>query len=117
MKRHVMLLAVFAVLGSFGAGCGPATDEPAPEASTPTTEQMPSAEATPDDGEVTQMARNCQTTCSGVTASGATCSVIGFGATTFLGGCTKACRFARADADANAASYGCQLTTCTDVCR
>ncbi|MCP3144312.1 hypothetical protein [Pyxidicoccus xibeiensis] len=117
MMRHVMLLAVFAVLGSFSAGCGPATDDPAPETGAPTTEQLPSEEATPDDGEVTQMARNCQTTCSGVKATGESCSVIGFGSTTFLGGCTKACRFARADADANASSSGCILSTCSDVCR
>ncbi|WNG33747.1 hypothetical protein F0U61_08975 [Archangium violaceum] len=118
MKRHVMLLAVFSVLGFFGAGCGPATDDPAPQAGDPTTEQLPPDEAASDnDRPVEQLARNCQTTCSGVTATGESCSVVGFGSTTFLGGCTKACRFARADADANASSYGCQLTTCSDVCR
>jgi len=46
------------------------------------------------------MAKNCKTTCTGTNnSSGATCGVVGFGSTTFLGGCTKACRFARQDAD------------------
>jgi hypothetical protein len=73
---------------------------------------------TSSEGEVEAFARNCQTTCSGTsTATGGSCGVVGFGSTTFLGGCTKACRFAREDADSKAVAAGCVLTSCNDYCR
>ncbi|TQF16808.1 hypothetical protein FJV41_06545 [Myxococcus llanfairpwllgwyngyllgogerychwyrndrobwllllantysiliogogogochensis] len=115
MKRHVMLLAVLGILGFGGAGCGPG-EEPRETPSGETTEQVPGEETSSEENNVEQFARNCKTTCSGITASGGTCGVVGFGSTTFLGGCKKACRFARQDADAKAASYGCQLTQCSDAC-
>lgn len=115
MKQYVIGLLILAVLGVGGASCGPGSEVP----ETPpgeTSEPLPPDETSSEDGTVEQFARNCKTTCSGITASGGTCGVVGFGATTFLGGCKKACRFARQDADAKAASYGCQLTQCSDAC-
>ncbi|MFY2558085.1 hypothetical protein ACN469_10675 [Corallococcus terminator] len=115
MKRHVMLLAILGVLGFVGPGCGPGLEqqEAPPEE---TTEQVPGEETSSEENNVEQFARNCKTTCTGVNSSGATCGVVGFGSTTFLGGCKKACRFARQDADAKAGSYGCQLHQCSDAC-
>ncbi|MCK8500523.1 hypothetical protein [Myxococcus fulvus] len=115
MKRHVVWLAILAVLGSGFVGCGPGTEVPEVPAGE-TAEPPASEEVSSEDRPVEAFARNCKTTCSGFTASGGTCNVVGFGATTFLGGCKKACRFARQDADAKAASYGCQLAQCSDAC-
>jgi hypothetical protein len=126
MKRQVLLVAVLGLLGFFGGGCGPAVDDAddaAPQMSEQVPMESPAETGTPvaedeaTEGEVRAFARNCQTTCSGIRSTGETCGVVGFGSTTFLGGCTKACRFARQDADAKAVAAGCQLTTCTDYCR
>lgn len=118
MKRHVIVLAVFGVLGFFGAGCGPTMDDSAPMGGDPTTEPRPADDVTSEeDREVHQMAKNCQSTCPGVRADGSACSIVGFGATTFLGGCKKACRFAREDAVSKQGPQGCTISSaCSDVC-
>jgi hypothetical protein len=128
MKRQALLLAVCGVLGFFGVGCGPTTDDSTPQAGDQSTEESPSQVGTPDensqgggssdDREVHEMARNCTTTCTAVRIdTGAACAnVIGYGSTTFLGGCTKACRFAHQDAESNAAAASCRLTGCADSC-
>jgi hypothetical protein len=111
MKRQALLLMCCGFLSFLGVGCGPAVDEPAPQTEEQTNEDS-------QDGEVHALARNCKVECSAVNIStGAACSPFtGFGSTTFLGGCTKACRFAIEDAQGQAAQSGCRLTTCSKTC-
>lgn len=122
MKRQALLVAVCVLLGFSGFGCGAPVDDPAPQTGEQTSGGQPDT-GTPtegnesSDGEVEALARNCKTTCTGKKATGEACGVVGFGSTTFLGGCTKACRFARSDADSKASAYGCELTTCSDSCQ
>ena len=117
MKRHVMLLTLVSVLGILVAGCGPSPERPEPEDAVSAPEALPDEEtSSQEDPAVEQFARNCKTTCTGQTSSGGSCFVVGFGSTTFLGGCRKACRFARGDADAKATASGCHLAACSDHC-
>lgn len=71
------------------------------------------------DGEVEPLARNCTVTCNAVNISTEEACVpfTGFGSTSFLGGCRKACRRARQNAEGSAAAAGCRLTACTENCR
>ncbi|WP_043428401.1 hypothetical protein [Cystobacter fuscus] len=127
MKKQILMLSLCGLMGFLGAGCGGATEEPAPQASeqspaggqpeaVPPADDSQGASTAGEDGGVTAMAKNCQTTCTGHNSSGATCGVVGFGSTTFLGGCTKACRFARQDADTKAQTNGCFIESCNDQC-
>jgi hypothetical protein len=127
MKKHILMLSLCGLMGFLGAGCGGSTEEPAPQASEQTpvggqpeaaapTDDPQGAAAPEEDGGVKAMAKNCQTTCSGHNSSGEACGVVGFGSTTFLGGCTKACRFARQDADTKAQTSGCFIESCNDQC-
>ena len=128
MARKLLMVAAFALLGCFGVGCGPAVDDTTPRLG----EQVPennssgdcepapdelSKDGPPSDHEVVAMARNCKVTCYGTNASGTSCSVFGFGSTSFLGGCTKACRRAYEDAQQNAAASGCIISYCTESCQ
>ncbi|MET0406340.1 MAG: hypothetical protein ABW123_28230 [Cystobacter sp.] len=119
MKKQLLMLSLCGLVGFLGgAACGVSTGEMDADEQTPITE--PATDATQadasKDGRVEAMAKNCQTTCTGRRADGSTCGVIGFGSTTFLGGCTKACRFARQDADTKSQQSGCQLEACNDQC-
>lgn len=70
-----------------------------------------------DDSDAT-LGKECTATCSVVqTAAGAFCpsSIGGFGSTTFLGGCDKACRKARADASGQLGP-GCAIFNCDLAC-
>jgi hypothetical protein len=128
MKKQILMLSLCGLMGFLGAGCGGSTEEPAPQESeqvpfgeqpeaTPPADDSQSASTSGEDGGVTAMAKNCKTTCTGTNnSSGATCGVVGFGSTTFLGGCTKACRFARQDADTKAQTSGCSIQSCNDEC-
>lgn len=127
MKRYVALLAVCGLLGVTGVGCGGTQEEtlPNPEQQAPEEKQPDTVspeEGTqgeqPNDGKVHQQARNCQTTCTAVRFdTGGQCAPItGFGSTTFLGGCTKACRFAHDDAQSQAAAASCRIVSCNDQC-
>ncbi|QSQ17086.1 hypothetical protein [Myxococcus landrumensis] len=116
MKRHVLWLTLLGVLGITSLGCGPGAPdgwEPPPGE---TSEALSAEEVSSEETGDAEFARNCMTTCTGITSSGSACGVVGFGSTTFLGGCRKACRFARRDADAKAATYGCQLQQCSESC-
>lgn len=130
MARKLLILVVFAFLGCFGVGCGPTADDSTPqsEEQAPETAEngsseedcapaQPSENAAPSDGKVVALARNCKVTCYGAKTDGTSCSVFGFGSTSFLGGCTKACRRAYEDAQQNAASSGCVISYCTESCQ
>jgi hypothetical protein len=125
VTRHAILVSL-GLLWVVGSGCGPTDspqDQPLQEQASEessleagTTEESPnSSQAAGDDPVPT--ARNCTATCSGVKSTGESCSVLGFGSTTFLGGCTKACRRAMEDANAKAAVIGCILSYCSTSCR
>ena len=128
MRRQVFLLTVCGFLSFFGVGCGAAVDDPAPRTDEQASEESQSEAGAPNedslgdqssDGEVEAFARNCKTTCTAVRlGTGEACApVIGYGHTTVFGGCKKACRFARQNAEANAAADSCRLTGCTDHCQ
>ncbi len=59
------------------------------------------------------LAKTCNVTCTVVALGSDPCptTISGTGATTFLGGCTKACNKARGDA-ATKLPVGCQINTC-----
>ncbi|WP_342380435.1 hypothetical protein NVS55_12540 [Myxococcus stipitatus] len=117
MKRPVLWLALLGVLGIVSLSCGPAAPDGQETPPGETSETLSSEELSSEAMDDAEFARNCKVTCTGKTSSGADCGVVGFGSTTFLGGCSKACRFARRDADAKAATYGCQLWDCSEICR
>jgi hypothetical protein len=128
MARKLLLVAVFALLGCLGTGCGPTAEDSSPQPGEQASENGSSEDCAPapdelsenidpSDREVVAMARNCKVTCYGATAGGTTCSVFGFGSTSFLGGCTKACRRAYEDAQQNAAASGCIISYCTESCQ
>ncbi len=117
MKRQALLVIGFCFLGFLNVGCGPIVDEPTPQTEEQAPAENPADEAS--DGDVQALARTCIVQCSAVNIStGAACSPFtGRGSTTFLGGCTKACRFAWQDIEGQAAQAGCRLTTCSESCR
>jgi hypothetical protein len=126
MFWKALLLSLCGFLSVSVIGCGGPEDTQVPPAEEQAAEgQQPEAGASEEgqgqapEGEVRAQARNCQTTCTAVRVdTGEACaSVVGYGYTTFLGGCTKACRFARENAEANAAAAGCRLVSCADSCR
>lgn len=70
--------------------------------------------------ELVEKRRNCSTVCTVEGHPDLACpaTIGGFGRTTFLGGCKKACGFARDDAAAKIAQAfpGCVTSVCTDSC-
>lgn len=86
-------------------GCGPAEEAPLPEPE-------------PERGRVEALAHNCQTACGArKIITGAACQdFTGFGDSTYVGGCAKACKTARRAAETKAASVGCEVLLCTDSC-
>lgn len=135
MKLHGILVSVCVSLCAVGAGCGgtsedmsPATQaqhlpEQSPSEVVPPAEQSQGEAAeegqVQQEGDMHKMARNCTVQCAAVNVStGVACeAVYGTGSTTFLGGCNKACRFAREDAAVNAMKSSCRLTSCAETCR
>ena len=134
MKMRRILLLVCGVLGIGVIACSEVVDD-----STPTDESSevdvakgdrpevgaaelaepelaePAEPAEPADDNVSTLAATCTQTCSAVyNSTGASCGTFyGYGRTTFLGSCQKACNKAYENAAQQAAAVGCRLTYCT----
>jgi hypothetical protein len=101
-------------------GCGP--EEPSPGAQP---DEQPPAETTPETdsteeeapGDVQAQGKQCTATCTVVrnpiVAAWCPATVSGYGRTTFLGGCNKACNKAREQAQATALPEGCGIQQCS----
>ena len=129
MKRCSLLLSICTALCLSIAGCGAEKDdseappaEPPVEQGSPdtdTSQQQPPGEQEPGEGQVQAQGKSCTATCTVQNYGTGTCpaTVVGYGRTTFLGGCNKACNKAIEDAYSKALPAGCVIYQCgTDGC-
>lgn len=124
MKRYSLLLSLWTALGFALVGCGTTEDDADPRS----TEQTPgqgqpevgNPETTPDEqgagsGEVVALGKSCWATCTVQNVDpNVWCpsTISGYGSTSFLGGCTKACNKADGDA-ASKLPPGCVIYSCS----
>jgi hypothetical protein len=120
--RFALLISVF-VVGVSSSACDTDLQQPEPslqEASEAeqTLKEEETADNQADSGDPETLARNCSETCTlQQDGSSASCgTIVGFGSTTFLGGCKKACRLAMADAQTKV-TPGCHIAgACIESC-
>jgi len=122
MKRSSLLLSLCAALCLSAAGCGtgePDVDPPAGEQSAGDQSGVGDAEqpgaGDSQDGPVEQMGKVCYAACTVQKIDPAAmcpATINGYGNTTFLGGCNKACSKAQGDAAAKLPP-GCVISTCS----
>ncbi|WP_143195641.1 hypothetical protein [Archangium sp. Cb G35] len=120
MKRSSLFLSLFSVLCLSIAGCGGDERSAEQQPSEPTTEEgtppVGSTEEQPEpgDGQVQAQGKQCWANCTVQSIGGGSCpaTISGYGNTTFLGGCNKACNKAQGDAAAKLPA-GCVINTCS----
>lgn len=120
MKKCSLLLSLFSVLCLSIAGCGAEDKDSGTQPSEPAAEEgtppVGSAEEQPEpgDGQVQAQGKQCWATCTVQSISGASCpaTISGYGNTTFLGGCNKACNKAQGDATSKLPA-GCVINSCS----
>lgn len=127
MKRCSLLLSLCALVTLSSLGCGteePSSQEQMPATTTPGADssQEPGAATEPgtgssaeEDERIRQQGKVCYATCTVQTIDPAVVcpsTISGYGNTTFLGGCDKACRQARGDA-ASKLPAGCVINQCS----
>lgn len=131
MKMASLCLATFGTLSLMLAACGADMSEPAPSATaqTPITGSQGGASvatsAASDEDRIatdgsggatdpTAFGKRCYASCSVVSVGTTTClpNIGGYGYTTFLGGCNKACGKAQGDAAAKLPA-GCVINICS----
>jgi hypothetical protein len=123
MKRCSLLLSLCSLVALSAAGCG--TEEPDAQAPAdpsgvtspaPDTAEAPGTGTSADvDGDVQQQGKVCYASCTVQRVDPAvTCpsTISGYGNTTFLGGCNKACDKARGDASSKLPA-GCVINQCS----
>lgn len=131
MKRLSSFVASCAALLFALSGCGTDANElnPAVSSQSQTAASLTTTVESPQDPETTSttdalgggggptdpagLGKRCYATCSVISVGTTSCpaSMGGFGNTTFLGGCNKACRKAQGDA-ASKLPAGCVINTC-----
>lgn len=127
MKRRSLFLSLCTALCFSITGCGgpeEAATEPQPTEQVPPEQQPGAAEEQPQEGntgeseggDVQAFGKTCTATCTVQKFDpNAYCptSVVGYGRTTFLGGCNKACNKALEDARTQALPPGCVIYSCS----
>jgi hypothetical protein len=120
MKKRSLLFSLFSVLCLSIAGCGGDEKSSEQQPSQPITEEakppVGSAEEQPEseDGQVHAQGKQCWASCTVQNIGGGSCpsTISGYGNTTFLGGCDKACNKAQGDATSKLPA-GCVINSCS----
>lgn len=127
MKRCSLLLSLCTALCLSIVGCGGTEEvdtEQQPTEQVPPGQEPGAAEEQPqaensgetEEGNVQALGKSCSATCTVQKLDpNAWCpaTVAGYGRTTFLGGCNKACDKALADARTQALPAGCAIYSCS----